>query len=144
MLAILVLRPPATEVARAEGIERVRTARPLVVSGLVALFVFAVVGTVYTADSAAFDGTRWKVASAASEKGWAKSQIRGGFEWTNYHVGTHVKQNARFCVNVVIDPQADLTNERVVAYDYYDSPFNDPVPVVALRSDLACTPRRSP
>jgi hypothetical protein len=137
LIAILLLRTPRTEVAAAPA----RTRRGLVIAGSAALAVLAFVGYMFTADSAAFDGSRWEVATAATHAGWRRSQIRGGFEWTNFYAGTRVKQGAPLCVHVVLDPDVERNDPRVVAYGFYRSPFHDPVPVVALRSNVPCTMR---
>jgi hypothetical protein len=44
-------------------------------------------GLAFTADSASFDGARWRVASAAVRAGWPARTVNGGFEWRNFHRG---------------------------------------------------------
>ena len=140
LVAVLLLRPiPEPEPApRAAGAERRR--RALGARSGVALVVLAFIGYVYTADSAAFDGARWNVAVKATELGWDRHQIRGGFEWANFYAGTHVPQKLPYCVQVVINPPQGLRLPRVIAYGYYRSPLESPVLVVAQRTRLPCLP----
>jgi hypothetical protein len=140
LIAVLLLRPvPEIDGAR-DATRPAPARRGLAARGALALLALAVVGYVYTADSAAFDGTRWKVAVEATKAGWDRRQIRGGFEWTNFYAGTRVPQKLPYCVLVVIDPARGLHDPRVIAYGYYHSPLNDPLLVVALRTRLPCKP----
>ena len=51
----------------------------------VAVVLLAVLGFAYTADSASFDATRWKVAEAVVRQGYKPMQVGGGFEWLGWH-----------------------------------------------------------
>jgi hypothetical protein len=110
-----------------------------------ALVVLAAVGIGFTADSASFDGARWRVAEAATRQGWAVDQVNGGFEWLNFHRGEKVARgtgpNPTVCVTVRVDPAAALD---VVASTQSSAPTRASVPVVALRTDRPCTPRHTP
>jgi hypothetical protein len=147
LVAILLLRPtvdaPDAPDASAVASTR-RPARGLVARSLAALVALAFVGTVYTVDSASFDGTRWQVAVDATHAGWSRPQIRGGFEWANYYAGTRVAKGARYCVVVMLNPTGGLHNPRIVSYGYYHSPFIDPVLVAALRTKTLCRPALPP
>lgn len=62
-------------------------ARLVTLAGGAGLVALAVVGLVFTADSASFDGTRWATAVAVTQRGYTALQIDGGFEWDSYHLG---------------------------------------------------------
>jgi hypothetical protein len=144
LVALLLLRPVAGERGAPTGSgAHAHPGRGLAVRGAFVLIALAFVGYVYTADSAAFDGTRWKVAVDATKLGWSRHQIRGGFEWTNFYAGTRVPQKLPYCVQIVINPRQGLDDPRVIAHDYYRSPLKDPVLVVAQRTRLPCTPARA-
>jgi hypothetical protein len=145
VVAVLLLRPRAAEArGAATGPPPDRTARLRPWAGGLALAALAGLGFVYAADSAAFDGTRWKVATAATDAGWSRRQIRGGFEWTNYHAGTPVGRRGRYCVTVVVNPPGGADGPDVVAHDGYRSPLTGRVEIVARRTRLPCTPARTP
>lgn len=137
LAAVLLLRPtpdPAPVPAAS------RTAWPAVL-GWAALVLVGIVGFVYTVDAASFDGTRWKVAEAATRAGWRADQVRGGFEWTNFHApGPQGRRRPEPCVNVIVDPPGGVRGPKVVAFAYYRSPLKARVPVVALRTNPSCTP----
>jgi hypothetical protein len=105
--------------------------------------LFGVIAFVYTIDSASFDGTRWRVARAATAEGWNPRQINGGFEWINYYSDSPGYRAARSrkqaCVQVVVDPPASMRGKReIVASRRYTPPFTDPVDVVAFRTPKEC------
>jgi hypothetical protein len=141
VIAMLLLRTACPEPAAAR-IAPATVGRARLATAAAALAALGLVGFVYTVDSASFDGTRWRVATAATHDGWTRKQIRGGFEWTNYYAGRRVHKATRYCVQVLVNPKAGVDDPRVVAYSYYRSPFNDPVPVVARRTSRPCTPGR--
>ncbi len=116
----------------------------------IALVGVALVGMVFTIDSASFDGTRWKVAVAATHRGYTRRQINGGFEWVNFYRGAHrprivvgAKTGHRsklaggapvseFCVSVVVDPKAD--DRPVILERAYTSPLHAAARIVALKN----------
>lgn len=111
------------------------------IAGGIALTALIVVGLVFTADSASFDGTRWRVAVAATRLGWRPDQIAGGWEWVNYHArGASVaeKNVGERCVRVTLNPRGGVHGRTVLAYRYYRSPLVDPVAVVAIRTTRRC------
>ncbi len=118
------------------------------VAGAAVLVLLALVGLVFTVDAAAFDGTRWNVAVAATRAGFTRPEIYGGFEWVNFYRGTHAprivvgdKDGQRslprtktsvFCVSVLVDPKRD-DRKRLVTRTY--SVFTRPdARIVALRN----------
>jgi hypothetical protein len=145
VVALLVLgaKPPADAVPE-NAVSAARRSRARLGFAGGAFAALAFVGAVYTVDSASFDGTRWKVAVAATREGWTRRQIRGGFEWTNFYHGTRFSRAAPACVTVALDPPGGVRGDRVVAFDYYRSPFIEPVPVVAQRTRVPCVPARRP
>ncbi len=116
----------------------------------VAMVGVAFVGLVFTIDSASFDGTRWKVAVAATHRGYTRHQINGGFEWVNFYRGSHLPRivvgatagpHARrgsvapvseFCVSVVVDPKAE--DRPVILERAYASPLHAAARIVALKN----------
>ncbi len=144
LIAVLLLRGQPAEVEESA----VTTATPtgprftrgrLVGAGL-ALALVVAVGGVYALDSASFDGTRWKVAVAATREGWARAQIRAGFEWTNFYArgprGSH--RGAAPCVRVIVNPPGGERDPFVLKE--YRSPFNGPVVIGAIHTNRTCSP----
>jgi hypothetical protein len=112
LLAFLVLRSMQHEPALRHSV------RPRQAWAGVAIAGIAMLGLVYTVDSASFDGTRWKVAEMAVDAGYTPTQVGGGFEWLGYHrehgpryrwegrkKGTDVLGFAPPCLTVVINPR---------------------------------------
>jgi hypothetical protein len=109
LAAFMVLRPVRREARTVEA------TRPRIAWAGAALALLAIVGLCYTVDSASFDGTRWKVAEAATKQGYEPLQVDGGFEWLGYHLEhafrfkdfqtVHQKiPFARPCVTIVVNP----------------------------------------
>jgi hypothetical protein len=112
------------------------------------LVALAIVGLAFTIDSAAFDGTRWNVAVAATSSGFTRHEINGGFEWVNFYRGTHVPrivvgvkdgphvapttQTSEFCVSVAVDPKRD--GRKVLATRTYAVFTRPDARIVALRN----------
>jgi hypothetical protein len=140
LAALLVVR-----IGPHDAAEVLSTGIPARRAGVVAAAALAglgAVGLVFCVDSASFDGTRWAVATAATSAGWTPDQIRGGFEWINYHAGDATPRELRrrpFCVNVIINPSAKkLASREVVARANYESPLTGPVLIAAFRTPLPC------
>ena len=120
-----------------------QNARARVAWSGVAFAMLAVVGLAYSFDAAAFDGTRWRVATAARHQGWSVQQISGGFEWNNFHSNRPaMRRNPQACVSVVVDPGPPKHGRQpqIVASARYTAGFHDPVPVVAVRAGRDCVP----
>jgi hypothetical protein len=138
-------RPAPDAPASGEPGASMRRGAAGIVAVAVALVLLAVVGFAFTADSASFDGARWRAAEAATRRGWAVDQVNGGFEWVNYHRGDKVEAGRRdphgtpLCVTVQVDPRRIRT--RVVAVVHSDAPTRASVPVIALRTPRPCRPR---
>jgi hypothetical protein len=58
--------------------------------GSVTLVGLAMFGFVYAANSASFDGAKWRVATQAAKTAGGANRVEGGFEWTNYHAGREI------------------------------------------------------
>jgi hypothetical protein len=102
----------------------------------------------FTIDSAAFDGTRWKVAVAATRAGFTRHEINGGFEWVNFYRGTHVPrivvgakdgpraapttQTSEFCASVAVNPKRD--DRKILATRSYAVFARPDARIVALRN----------
>lgn len=101
----------------------------------------AAVGLAYTADSASFDGARWRVATEAVHRGWSPQTINGGFEWVNFQSGDLRRSLRRdevppICVTVHVDPSPAA--KRIVAVVRSSAPTRETVPVVAFRTTRPC------
>jgi hypothetical protein len=131
---------PFTESADAAGTPRREHRMP----AACALVLVGFVGVAFTIDSASFDGTRWRVATAATRAGWSPEQIDGGFEWNNFQPGPATGHVTPRCVTVRLDPPGGVHAPRVVAFGYYRSPLVDPVAVAAVRGNVACSPANRP
>lgn len=117
----------------------------------VTIVALAVLGAVYTADSASFDGTRWHVGELAVRRGYSSLEVDGGFEWVSWHRGRgpltaptvearqklRRKYFANLCVTVAITDRLP-PRERIVAVTRSRAPGRDPVYVVALRNQRSC------
>jgi hypothetical protein len=81
LVAILALRTDPSAVAASR---RVR------IAGCTALAALAVVGGIYGANSASFDGTKWSVASRAVTLAKDPKLVDGGHIWNDDQAGRHV------------------------------------------------------
>ena len=145
LLALLVGRDRGWRLA-ASSEAQPRLSSRSVLASTVALGALLCVGVVFTADSAAFDGARWRVDVATTRLGWKPDQIAGGWEWNNYYARSPVVRTQHLrqrCITVRLEPGGDVHRNDVVAYRYYRSPLVAPVAVVALRTRQPCTPGRT-
>jgi hypothetical protein len=118
-----------------------------------AFVAVALVGFAFTTESASFDGARWRVATAATRRGWPAQQVNGGFEWLNYHRQDKLdparsRRSApssdfagiqTICVTVHINPTH--VAGRVVAVTTSDAPTRATARLVAFRTRVSCRPR---
>ena len=120
---------------------------------LAALAALAGLGVAYTADSASFDGARWRAAEAAVRAGWPARSVNGGFEWSNYHRGdklaprgtAHGHPRELICVTVHVEPHPH--GRHVIAVVDSSAPTRPTTHLVALRTAATCPaprPRPSP
>jgi hypothetical protein len=145
LLAFLVLRSMQHEPALRHSV------RPRQVWAGVAIAGIALLGLVYSVDSASFDGTRWEVAKLATQKGYSPTQVGGGFEWLGYHrehgpsyrwggEGGEVNPNrlpySPPCVTVIINPPHPERGYVAAGTAY--SPFVGDVAIVARRNARPC------
>ncbi len=147
LVAFLVLHTTAREHATFRTTTRTRD-----VWAGVAMMLLAILGLAYTADSASFDATRWKVAQMAVDRGYGPIQVGGGFEWLGYHrqygpqfrwegakVNVAKLGFALPCVTLVINPPpAAARGNRVVAKMESKALSRDPVMIVARRNKQPC------
>ncbi len=145
IVALLLLRDPG-DAPGAVPERRERRFEWRTATALTTLAALGVLGLVYTADSASFDGVRWHVALDATHAGWAPYQVTGGFEWANfygYHDPNRKKEQAvrraASCVVVIVNPQS-VDPSRVIASGFYRAPFHKPVRVIAQRDRRPCVP----
>ncbi len=145
LIGIALLQPAPVSLTVADrGFEAKTGLRMLCGAALVLL---AAVGLVFTVDAASFDGTRWRVAVAASHQGFARREINGGFEWVNFYRGSRVPhivvgaadgrsipktKVADYCVSLYVDPVPDT--RRVVASRPYTGLTRSDAKIVALRN----------
>jgi hypothetical protein len=119
----------------------------LAAGGVALLFGLSVL---FTADSASFDGARWRVASDAVHQGWGPRQIAGSFEWDNYfsaRPGTKisVRRGQAPCVRVTVDPRhRQRLPKPFISRRTYRAPFQMSVPVLAVRTRQFCVPAFRP
>lgn len=82
--AILLLRTPASEaasVAEPELRGQARVGRP----AAAILALLGVVSVVFLANSASYDGARWKAATQLAQLGVSPETIDAGYEWVGFH-----------------------------------------------------------
>src|SRR5689334_813397 len=129
---MLLLRSPAVVAAGDGG------ARRAAVGSVVALVLLAAVGLAFAADSASFDGARWRVAQEAVARGWPVGRVAGGFEWRAYRRGDRYGPRRRppDCVAVRIDPR--VPPERIVAVVRSSAPTRRTMRLVAFRTRAVC------
>jgi len=100
----------------------------------------------FTADSASFDGARWRVASDAVHQGWGPRQIAGSFEWDNYFSARPgeplaIRRTGMPCVRVTVDPRhRSKLRDHVISRRWYRAPLHRSVPVLAVRTGQPCVP----
>jgi hypothetical protein len=80
LVAILALR--------GDGAPTARRAR---IAGCTTLAALAVFGSVYAANSAAFDGTKWSVATQAVRLAKDAKRVDGGHTWNDNAAGRHLR-----------------------------------------------------
>lgn len=117
-----------------------------------AFVAVAFVGFAFATESASFDGARWRVATAATRRGWPAQQVNGGFEWLNYQredkldpaLGRGASANTdragirTICVTVHINPSH--VEGRVIATTKSDAPTRATARLVAFRTGVSCRP----
>jgi 4-amino-4-deoxy-L-arabinose transferase-like glycosyltransferase len=132
------------------------SARSVTTWSAVALVALGGLGIVYTAESASYDGTRWKVAELATQQGYAIDDVDNGYEWVGWFVGraplradtvAERKKLRReylegFCVTVVINPPKGGKNVLVTLPS--SGLLRKSVPVVALRNKRDCASGADP
>lgn len=155
LIAFLVLhavrRAPVPAAAPVSERERAPLLNARTVWAGVALVLLAVLGVCFTADSASFDGTRWKVAQAATRQGFEPTQVSGGFEWLGYHrqhgpafrwedaKGNITKLDFPLpCVTVVMNPPKG-GKRPIVAQAWSSALSRESVRIVAYRNQRTCT-----
>jgi len=100
----------------------------------------ALLGLIYTVDSASYDGARWQASRAAIRAGYAPRDIGGNFEFVNFyaeHPGTGVRKRERFCVLVALLQPGEPTTS-LVARARYKPPFHHSLVVAAQRTADPC------
>ena len=60
------------------------------IGGAITLVLLAAFGTVYAANAASYDGSSWRLASAATHIAGTSQRVNGGFVWNNYQYGAFV------------------------------------------------------
>lgn len=102
--------------------------------------VLVMVAIAFTADSASYDGARWRLATAVTRLGWPARTVNGGFEWRNFHRGdklpAHHRTGELICVTVHSDPVRRPA--VVVATRRSSAPTRGDLELVAFRTDRAC------
>jgi hypothetical protein len=149
-LAALLLFRSTRQRALDEGNMAARAHPSLAIAPLIAL---ALLGLAYTAESASYDGTRWKVAEMAVQNGYSHIQVDGGYEWVGWFRGdgplTASNENTRkrlragyytgLCVSVLIDAKSMPPDAIASAWSH--APTRRPALFVAVPSGRPCTKR---
>ncbi|MGZ4675013.1 MAG: hypothetical protein ACXVJX_08195 [Acidimicrobiia bacterium] len=144
-VAVLVALGLALPAAASAPTPAGRSGRGAVAAAGIALTGLAVLGLAFTADSASYDGGRWRVATAAVRAGWPARTVNGGFEWLDYHrrdrYPVRVGPDGRpvrpvICVSVHSDPRRPPG--RVVAVATASAPTRPTIRFVAFRTTTPC------
>jgi hypothetical protein len=171
MVALLLLRtpgeraadsaPPAripedTAPAEVGGTTGVTGAIPRVrwVGAGLAVVVLGLVGMAYTAESASYDATRWRVGELAVARGYSPLQVDVGFEWVGWHrqhgppwrvKGTFAERrkirkvySRPFCVKVSVGRKG--RGGTIIASATSTAPTRDPARIRARKLDVPCVP----
>lgn len=119
----------------------------------VALLVLAAVGVVYSAESASYDGARWKVAELAVRAGYPVADVDGGYEWVGFRLHRappyrligkpeqyrrSVKERyvRGLCVQVVVNPPG--RPDRAIAHTTSTGLLRETVDLYAVRTNRPC------
>jgi hypothetical protein len=132
---LLLLRAPVPAVDATADTSPARVGA----ASLVALLALGAVGFAFAADSASFDGARWRVAQAAVARGWPVARVAGGFEWRAYRRGDRYPTPGPKpppCVAVKIDPH--VRADRIVAIVRSTAPTRRTARLVAFRTRANC------
>ena len=106
--------------------------RRVQVAGRVALLLLGVIGVIFAANSASFDGTSWRVASDALTVAKVPKQVDAGLVWNSYHAGTQGPRSARTaCVRVGMEPSSGAGEAGVVTSRAVWGPLGTQVWMVA-------------
>jgi uncharacterized membrane protein YuzA (DUF378 family) len=117
---------------------------------LIALAAITLIGFAYTAESASFDGTRWKLAETVVARGYSPLQIHAGYEWEGWFHGrgpltsdsVSERQQLRaayfqgMCVTISISPKRLPKDPIAVATS--NAPTRRPATIVAARNTRSC------
>jgi hypothetical protein len=129
LVGVLVIRAAGTAAA---------THRVRLVCGA-ALLALAIVGALYAANAASFDGTKWRVAEQAASVAGTPRRVDGGFEWNDYHAGKDVwfvaasqRRAADFCIVLRAESRV-ARDSRIVRAARVWGPTGGPVWIVARR-----------
>ena len=139
LLILHVTQQPRSKAHTERGRPHLMTAITAIAS-VGALASLIALGSIYTFDSASYDGARWLTATDAVEQGYNARDIGGSFEWVNYFAqqpGTGVRKRGHFCIKVLLLP-AHAKNPAIISRRVYRPPFRDPVIVAAVRQPTRC------
>lgn len=149
LVGFLILADPATDPVRTA--RRAPARRGAAIATVAAFVGLAVVGFGYASDSAAFDATRWSVATRTVRHGYRPLQVYGGFEWLGWHkrlgpprsdvAGVRLTPRPAYfdhlCVNVTVDPDPRRARRAIVS-DEVRGGLRAPVPIVSVRVPRSC------
>jgi len=125
LVAILALNAGPRPVAASRGVR---------IAGRTALAGLAVVGAIYGANSASFDGTKWSVASSAVAQARDPKLVDGGHIWNDYQAGRHLRGPFRgACVVLRAGPRPAAGDPTVVGAEQVWGLTGTQVWVVARR-----------
>jgi hypothetical protein len=116
----------------------------------IALGALALLGLVYTAESASFDATRWALAEQVVDLGYSPLQIHAGYEWEGWYRGqgpltaetieTRKALRAAYfrgmCVTIAIAPPH--IPDKTLAVAESDAWTRKPAKFIAVRNERSC------
>jgi hypothetical protein len=150
LVAMILLRSAARH-RHAQPARETRPARFFHLAPIAALVVLGILGVAFTAESASFDGTRWKVAQMAVDAGYTHVQIDAGYEWVGWFRGDGplnspsiaVRKRLRasydrgLCVSIFVD--AHKLPPHVIASAWSHALTRRPALFVAFLNGRACS-----
>jgi hypothetical protein len=151
IVGLLLLRSAQARAAADPPEAPARTgAQGRVALATVALVLLGLVGAAYSAESASFDATRWRLAEKVVAAGYTPEQIAAGDEWIGWFRGEGPptagtvggkRQNRPeyyegLCVSLLIDARA--LPPKTIATAVSHAPTRRPSRFAAYRNDSAC------
>jgi 4-amino-4-deoxy-L-arabinose transferase-like glycosyltransferase len=112
------------------------------VMGTGALVILAVVGMIYAANAASYDGSTWHTATRAAQIAGSPQKVNGGFAWNNFQAGTFIfsaftfdyTRNEHSCIVIRIETEPSTNAATVLPITSVWGPFGSEAWVEAQRT----------